>query len=276
MKKYIIVIFIIVSQTFAQNSVQKPDTVGIGNKLLNDIELSFDNNLNFFSRPAEFNSSDWFKLAGVTVATGALMTIDKEVQIETAKHHSNFQNDITKVGKYYGEIVPIAVSAIGVYGGGLIFGNKEMRTTGRILIESLAASGITTTILKSIIGRSRPYKNEGEFKFNFFETKTSNTSLPSGHTTVAFTISTVLAERIDNIYASIGLYGLASLTAYERIYDDRHWLSDTFLGAVIGISAGKFFSDLETESENKKSNVSFQVAPYLNLECPGVSVLIQF
>ncbi|MCB9250504.1 MAG: phosphatase PAP2 family protein [Ignavibacteriales bacterium] len=269
-------IIIIVSQTFAQNSVQKPDTVGIGNKLLNDIELSFNNNLNFFSRPAEFNSSDWFKLAGVTVATGALMTIDKEVQIEMAKHHSNFQNDITKVGKYYGEIVPIAVSAIGVYGGGLIFGNNEMRTTGRILIESLVASGITTTILKSIIGRSRPYKNEGEFKFNFFETKTSNTSLPSGHTTVAFTISTVLAERIDNIYASIGLYGLASLTAYERIYDDRHWLSDTFLGAVIGISAGKFFSDLETESENKKSNVSFHVAPYLNLESPGVSVLIQF
>ncbi len=270
---------ILLTQSFnlAQTSSKAVDTLAVETKLWNDIQLSFNNNLSYFERPVSFNSSDWLKFAGITIVSGALMTVDDEVREKALSNQSNFQNDFTKIGKYYGELVPIVGFSAVIYGGGLLFDDNEFRTTGRILIESLAAAGITTTALKFIFGRSRPYKNDGEYKFNFFDLNNYNNSFPSGHATVAFSISTVLSERIDNIYASIGLYGLATLTAYQRIYSDNHWLSDTFLGAIIGITAGKFFVNLEEDVDLKnKSSVSYHIHPYINSKSSGLSVSILF
>ncbi|MBK7979053.1 MAG: phosphatase PAP2 family protein [Ignavibacteriae bacterium] len=257
-----------------QNKIGIADSVC---EISNDIELVANNNIEYFSRPLMFSANDWLVLSGITVGTGILISIDKEVQNKVRTNQSNFLDDFTLAGKYYGDVYGLIGIPLFVYGSGLIFENEELRTTGRILTESLIAAGITTTVLKVIIGRSRPKKNKGEFDFNFIEFKNINVSLPSGHSTVAFTISTVLSERIDNIYASIGLYGLASLTAFQRIYSNNHWLSDTILGATIGITAGKFFSNLENErKENSKEKISFRVLPYLNSSAMGLSLQIQF
>jgi membrane-associated phospholipid phosphatase len=107
-----------------------------------------------------------------------------------------------------------------------------------MLFESVVLAGLANMTLKSVIGRSRPQTEEGPFRFRGFQTALERTSLPSGHSTVAFAVSSVLARRIDNPYATVGLYGMAALTAVSRIYHDNHWLSDTFLGAAIGTSVG--------------------------------------
>ncbi len=277
MKKIVVLLFAFYSFTFPQSNIIKKDTLNFGNKLWSDIKLSFNDNLKFFFRPTEFNSTDWLTLAGISATVGLLTTVDKEVTNTIGKNHTNFKDNITRYGKYYGELYPIAILSVGVYGGGLVFGNEELRTTGRILIESLAAAGLTTTALKFIFGRSRPYLNKGEYKFNFLKTKNDYNSLPSGHTTVAFTISTVLAKRIDNVYASIALYGLASLTAYQRIYSNNHWLSDTFLAAAIGYTAGSYFTNLENErNQNINSKFSYRILPCINNYGYGISFQMRF
>jgi membrane-associated phospholipid phosphatase len=40
----------------------------------------------------------------------------------------------------------------------------------------------------------------------------------------------------------VALYVLASGTAFSRINDNRHWLSDTALGAAIGVTTAKLVS----------------------------------
>ena len=79
-----------------------------------------------------------------------------------------------------------------------------------MVIESVFYAGVITSILKSLIGRSRPYTNDGSHFYKPIQFNTSHTALPSGHSTVAFAISTVLSKRIHNTYASIGLYSLAT------------------------------------------------------------------
>ncbi len=74
--------------------------------------------------------------------------------------------------------------------------------------------------------------------FDLFKTDNPHNSFPSGHTVVAFTTSSVLAASIKNTYASIALYSLAGLTAYQRIYSNNHWFSDTVLAAIIGTVVG--------------------------------------
>ena len=38
--------------------------------------------------------------------------------------------------------------------------------------------------------------------------------------------------------STAGLYALAGVTAWSRVYHDNHWFSDTFLGAALGTSVG--------------------------------------
>jgi membrane-associated phospholipid phosphatase len=143
-----------------------------------------------------------------------------------------------------------------VYITGILFGDTEIRKTGIMMFETLMWSGIVTNVFKSAFGRSRPYMNEGNVEFRVFQFKAGTTSLPSGHTTVAFALSSVLSERLHNTAASVGLYSLASLTALARVYHNVHWFSDTFLGAAIGTVAGVAIADF---NENGSPHSSAQV-----------------
>jgi len=206
-----------------------------------------------------------------------LFLSDETIQKTVDKNQTQTMSDIVEYGKYYGDwLLPLGFSA-GLYLSGLAIENREVKETGSILIESLLASGITVTLLKVILGRSRPYNNEGQYSFHYFEFKNIFNSLPSGHAAVAFTTSTVLAERINNIYASLGLYGLATLTAYQRIYSGNHWFSDTFLGAIIGIVIGKYFVNLYgSNTHTRQSKINYKLLPYISNNYAGLGIGIKF
>ena len=85
--------------------------------------------------------------------------------------------------------------------------------------------------------------------------------MPSGHATVAFAVSSVLAERIDNLYASIGLYSIASVTAISRLYHNRHWLSDVAVAATIGTATGLFVVRQDIRDPDMSSPLKIMVSP---------------
>jgi membrane-associated phospholipid phosphatase len=66
--------------------------------------------------------------------------------------------------------------------------------------------------------------------------------MPSGHVTAAFAVATSLADDIKSPLVSVLLYTAATGTAFARINDNRHWLSDTGMGAVLGIFTAKVVS----------------------------------
>ena len=188
--------------------------------------------------PLHFDNAGWLTTAAVVGGTALLSPLDESSRRVARRSQSSSADNFAEVGRQYGrEIYGLTLSG-GLYIGGLVFKNAEVRQTGVMLLESIAFAGITTTVLKSIMGRSRPYVEEGAYRFRGFQFQNDHLSLPSGHSTVAFSVSSVLAGRIKNAYATIGLYSLATLTAFSRVYGDEHWLSDTFLGAAIGTAVG--------------------------------------
>jgi membrane-associated phospholipid phosphatase len=188
--------------------------------------------------PARFDASDWTTFAAITGGTAIMFTVDDPVRDFARRNTSNPADDFAEVGRQYGENVNVLILCGGVYLGGLAFGSEHVRTSGRMMIEASLFAGAATTVLKSVFGRSRPYVGEGPYRFHFFEIDNDYLSLPSGHATLAFAVSSVLASRIGNSVVSVVLYSLAALTACSRVYSDEHWLSDTALGAAIGTSVG--------------------------------------
>ena len=226
-----------------------------------DFNKSFEDGLNILEAPAHFSGWDWGVAGMIAGATSLSFLLDNDIRDIVRRNQSGTIDDITKAGQYYGEVVPAVSLSAGIYATGLIFKDRWLSFTGRLLGESLLYAGTLNIILKVLFSRARPYKNQGNTDFGNYKFDNDYYSLPSGHTTVAFTVSTILAERIHNVYASIGLYGLAALTAYQRIYSDNHWFSDTLLGAAIGMVISRAVLNLNQSDPYEESNPDISVSP---------------
>lgn len=211
-----------------------------------DVTIASTDALNWFLAPLSFSGTDWLYTAGAVGVPVLAIAADEDIRTWLQKQNSPLNNDISTVVKQYGEIKYASVFALSVYAGGLAFGDDDIRITGRLLGESLILAGITTQAVKMLAGRSRPYRNDGPWYFAPLQSKNDRLSFPSGHTTVAFALSSVLSERLDNTWASVGLYSLASLTGLSRVYHNEHWFSDVLLGAVVGTASGLAVTGWET------------------------------
>jgi membrane-associated phospholipid phosphatase len=96
-----------------------------------------------------------------------------------------------------------------------------------------------------LIGRSRPNANVGAYDFHPFSTLEDSMgveqreSMPSGHTTAAFAIATSVVDDIKSTPIAVIVYAWATGAAFSRVYENRHWVSDTVMGAVLGITTAK-------------------------------------
>ncbi len=115
-----------------------------------------------------------------------------------------------------------------------------VRTAGRVAGAIVVASALTHSS-KYLFGRSRPYQDP-DLDATDFSPFGGRNSFPSGHTAAGFALATTLGDASGNTLAKIGLYTLATGTAWGRIAGSDHWLSDVLAGAGVGVLSGKFAS----------------------------------
>lgn len=126
-----------------------------------------------------------------------------------------------------------ALLAIGVLG-------HRPRLT-RLALTGVEGMVITTVLVqgsKFAVGRTRPYADP-DLDGSDFAPFSGSASFPSGHTAAAFALATTLGDGIGGPWARIGLYALATGTAWARMAQEQHWLSDVTGGAALGILAAK-------------------------------------
>jgi membrane-associated phospholipid phosphatase len=204
--------------------------------------------LGIVAAPLHWDGVDWGK-AGLTVGgTAILFLLDKSSRSLALKNQSELNDAIFNIDEYHGNHYSMLL-AIGVYGYGAVSGESKIRRMGLHAAEAFVYSGAITGALKVLFGRRRPYAGDSQLFFAPFRpTENTYLSLPSGHTTVSFAVSTALAKSLDKMYWKAFWYGSAGLVGAARIYHNKHWLSDVFLGAVIGYMVGDYVVNFENES----------------------------
>lgn len=119
---------------------------------------------------------------------------------------------------------------------GIVGGRPALRRSGVRVLGSVVLAGVTTGALKELTGRIRPAETSDPYVFRPFS---NHDAFPSGHATMAFALATSLSEEIHRGWVSGLLYAGATGTAWSRLNDKRHWLSDVAAGAAVGITAAK-------------------------------------
>jgi membrane-associated phospholipid phosphatase len=111
--------------------------------------------------------------------------------------------------------------------------------------EAFMLTGLTTTLIKMAVKRERPYVQRCDPSI---ETCVGNDSFLSGHTSMTFTSAglTCAHHQALSIYGSgvadggvcVAALGMATATGVMRIVADKHFASDVFAGAALGLASG--------------------------------------
>lgn len=192
------------------------------------------------SAPARWDKDDWRTLgwASLTVV-GTAVVLDDHVRTVMREHNdgnNQFMLQIERLGSEY---------AWGVLGGFYLAGSltddqRSVSVAQDGLTASFIASGLITPAIKFTAGRSRPNDNGGTDNTFTFKPFSGAASFPSGHTTEAFALASVISAHYDESpWVGWASYTLAGLVGLARSYHGGHYASDVVAGAMIGTLVGK-------------------------------------
>ncbi|MGE0551987.1 MAG: phosphatase PAP2 family protein [Gemmatimonadales bacterium] len=187
-------------------------------------------------RPATGPVLSWRHLGVVSVGVAGLLFVDGPTQTFMQDRRSSFSDALADGVRGFGEWPayvggPVALTLVG-----LLAGNGAVASTG---LEMAGAALVTMAVVlpaKRLIGRERPNCACGSSNFAIGGT---GRAMPSGHTAVAFAVLTALGDRIPSAPARVALTGVAALVGWSRMNDDKHWLSDVAMGAIIGTASAR-------------------------------------
>jgi len=204
-----------------------------------------------FSSPFRMKEKHFFLWGGVAMITGVLIANDEAIyrEFKSFQEKNKWVDDIspkiTKLG--LGEYNLGIAGAF--YLGGLLLKDKKAKETARLTLMTFIHTSVVVQLGKHLCGRKEPW-NDGKDHWSgpsgFFKRYKDGQmryydAFPSGHTISIFGTATVVSEMYkDTVWVPIVSYSLATLCGLSRITEDTHWLSDVFLGAVLGYAIGKF------------------------------------
>jgi hypothetical protein len=203
-------------------------------------EMLVDDVKHVITAPSRWQDTEWQNL-GLAAAglIGVAAIADGPIRDEMSRHAPNdsrFMRNVERFGAQY---------SLGVLGGfylaGAIGDNETAQAVAQDgLAASIIASGMITPAIKFHTGRARPRENLGVAHFHPFSLSySSNSSFPSGHTTEAFALASVIAGHYRESWVAYASYSAAGLVGVARSYHGAHFASDVLAGALVGTLVGK-------------------------------------
>ena len=175
-------------------------------------------------------------VVGAGVLTMAVVDAPVQEWSSDPTHGSQTADDLADGLKYFGAPVVVLPVTGGIILYGLAAKKPGVFRSGLRIGASVVVASVVTQVFKYSLGRVRPYDTNEVWDYQPFS---GNASMWSGHTALAFSFAASLSQEIHRTWATVGLYTLATGTAWSRVYQNQHWVSDVVVGAAVGIASAK-------------------------------------
>ena len=138
--------------------------------------------------------------------------------------------------------------------------NNDFINTSLLILKAEAIMAVTVFGLKSITNEERP--NGEDFQ-----------SMPSGHTAQAFLAASIVHSelRSKSQWYGVGAYAIATSVGAFRMLNNKHWQSDVFVGAGIGILSAHI---AYLTHRNRWGRKPFVVGATYRYGTPGIGLTI--
>jgi membrane-associated phospholipid phosphatase len=178
----------------------------------------------------------WYHATAALAAVALSSLADESLRDELQSHRTAGKDDFAAVVRRMGQPEVYGVVGLGTIAVGIMAGNPRLRRAGQRISAGLLTAAFVSMALKESVGRRRPNTGRGAYSFSPFS---GAQALPSGHTTMAFALAAGVADEVHSTPVAIGLYTGAALTGWSRLNDNKHWLSDVAMGALVGVTSAK-------------------------------------
>lgn len=177
---------------------------------------------------------------GAALALG-VMANDLQIQ-QWAQTSSAVKDNLNGPSELFGNPVYMGGLSLGANLIAIALDNQHLHELSNQALQSVLFGGAAALGLKLIFHRERPEEQItlDPYQFKGPSLASENLSFPSGHTTIAFSFAaSISAYYGDQWFIAVPLYTYATLTAWQRVYDLKHWPSDVVGGAILGIIVGR-------------------------------------
>ena len=245
----------------------QPRTATIAGALGNEARRYVRDTADILFAPLHWDRRTWLEVGAAAATVAAISHEDGTIQDGVQRVRSPATNSISRAVTPLGSSVGVGLS-VAALGGGLLVRDPKLRDMGRDAVEAeLIAGGVVTPVLKWAFGRTRPSQGGDADEYRPFS---SRQSFPSGHTTEAFTLASVVATRSSGWIVPTVAYGLAAAVGLSRMNDQAHYASDVVTGALIGTLVGRSVVHRHTEAPERQA--SWTVLPFAARRGAGLAV----
>jgi membrane-associated phospholipid phosphatase len=204
------------------------------------VRTALDDAGQYFTAPLRWDAEDWTYFGIALAAVAAAHEFDSTVRTHFAGSNvvlnAKDQNSVR-------DALPAAALIAGTWAAAGYLGDSDgYRETWR-LVEAGVLSTATGEVLTLAGGRERPDATTSPNQW-----RKAGDSFPSVHASAAFAIGMTFAESGNDDYRWIRRivgYAVAGGTAYIRVKNNVHWVSDTVAGAALGIATARFVLNRE-------------------------------
>ena len=236
---------------------------------LDTLRLFAEDTVYVFTAPTRWDAGDWWVAAGAGGLAVGTTAFDRSIRDSVQAHRSAGLDRFSRAFEHLGTDYSFVVLA-GFEGYHFLADDQRSQV---VFVDGLAASliatGIITPILKYSVGRVRPTDTANPYRFRPF---TNHNSFPSGHTTQAFAVATVIASHYPTWWVEGLAFGSAGLVGYCRVERNFHFTSDVVAGALIGWSVAR-----SVVKHNDKSKApKFTLVPYSDGRSSGLLIARTF
>lgn len=222
------------------------------------------------SRPMQWEAAEWKKFSLYMAGIGSILLLDDEIYDGIQRNRTEATSDVARVVQEFGSFPSFGIMGAFYVGGAMLDNYKAKTVAMDAFAASFISAGLITSSLKVIAGRSRPEDNEGTYRFQPFG---GHHSFPSGHTTQAFSLASVIAGHYDEWWVDMLAYGIAGGVGLARIEQEAHFPSDVVASAIIGTVVGK---TIVRYNNNRKFHKNVIIEPATDMEGAGLSLKIVF
>ena len=205
------------------------------------VRTALDDARQYFTAPLRWDVEDWTYFGVTLAAVAGAHEFDSSVRSHFASGSKAALN--AKDQNSVRDALPAAALIAGTWATAGYLGDPDgYRETWR-LVEAGVLSTVTGEVLTLAGGRERPDATTSPNQW-----RSGGDSFPSVHASAAFAIGMTFAESGNDEYRWIRRivgYGVAGGTAYIRVKNNVHWVSDTVAGAALGIATARFVLNRE-------------------------------
>lgn len=160
--------------------------------------------------------------------------------------------------------VGLGVAVLGLFVGARFADSPQFRDMTYDLGEAAVVNLAFTGLLKAATSRERP-------------NKTDDDSFPSGHTSNAFALATVLTKHYGRKIGPSAYIG-ATLVGASRLRSNAHWLTDVTVGATLGYLVGRSVVLQNSRASDRGPEIKKRVAilPAVGPKIRALSVSMSF